>query len=785
MPDYIDRPNRIKGTCFQCGTRVEANAGRLAKQGAQWLVCCTRDFAARPGAQAAATQPSSNAPDIGGDLGADGQVIWKLQRQLGDRFQAYLATKRTIGLRAKQDAKGQWFDYCPVPQAGNVHQAFEKAGFKVVVSAKVAAAMQGALQQQRATEAATQTRLEHPKASGLFPFQRAGVQWLAQRANAVLGDEMGCGKTVQTLMAMPDRAPVILVVPSAVKLNWQREAAKWRPEYKTTVLSGRGSFRWPAPGEMVIVNYDILPKAPEWKGYGDMPALTGAWAGAPERIVLVADEAHMLKNYEAQRTKNFRLLKAIANNGGGNCWLLTGTPILNRPIELWGVFSSAGVAQEAFGSFDRFKRLFNARDGRYGIEWGDPEPEVPELMRRVQLRREKKDVLSDLPAKTRKRVYIAIEDVELKAADKKKLDKAAESIPVVPEEAVANLPELPSFEQFSSAMALLGAVKVQPTVEYLQQFIEEGVPVLVFGTHIEPLRLVQQAMEKQGKKWGLFLGDTGPEERQQIVDGFQQGRLDGICISVRAGGVGITLTRANHSVFMEMDVVPGLNVQAEDRIHRIGQTVPVTIHQMVLEHPLDKRVQDILSRKMELLAQTVEASTVLPTDALAMSENASALEAAVGSLVISELQAGTKARDVEGPVVQTVKYHDGKKDKVVVVPLQARPARTARELWAADGLVSLREMDEDRAALKNEMGFSISTGPMGHAMAALIQAGHGLTDVQWQAAIEICRIHKGQVGAPPQDKPLAPVQGVDPSLLTRVPRKDRGMLSGVFNRWKA
>lgn len=783
MPDYIDRPNRIKGTCFQCGTRVAEGAGRLAKQGSQWLVCCMRDFAARPGAQAA-VQPVTNAPDIGGDMGDDGQVIWKLQRQLGDRFQAYLATKRNIGLRAKQDANGKWFDYCPVPQAGNVHQAFEKAGFKVVVSPKLAAAMQGALQQQRATEAATQTRLEHPKASGLFPFQREGVKWLAQRPNAVLGDEMGCGKTVQTLMALPDSAPVILVVPSAVKLNWQREAAKWRPEYKTTVLSGRGSFRWPAPGEMVITNYDILPKAPEWKGYGDMPALTGALAGAPERIVLVADEAHMLKNYEAQRTKNFRLLKAIANNGGGNCWLLTGTPILNRPIELWGVFSSAGVAQEAFGNFERFKRLFNATQGDFGIEWGHPEPEVPELMRRVQLRREKKDVLSDLPSKTRKQVYIAIEDVELKATDKKKLDKAAESVPVVSEDAAAAVPPLPSFEEFSAAMAMLGQVKVEPTVAYLQQFIEEDVPVLVFGTHIEPLRQVQQAMLKQGKKWGLFLGDTSPEDRQQIVDDFQQGRLDGICISVRAGGVGITLTRANHSVFMEMDVVPGLNVQAEDRIHRIGQTVPVTIHQMILSHPLDMRIQRILARKMELLAATVEASTVLPTDELTISENASALEAAVGSLVVSDLQPGTKARDVNGPVVKTVKYTDTNgKEKVIVVPLQARPARTAREQWAAEGILALREMDDDKASEENGMGFSKATTWAGHALAALIQSGNGLTDVQWEGAIEICRIHKGQVGSPPAEK-AAPV-GVASVQLARAPQQGRGMLSGILNGGRA
>lgn len=735
--------NRFPGRCVTCGVRVAAGAGAY-ERGALY---CTQHAPAPP--------PAVTGPqDVYGDLAADGNTIEFVQRgrMSGDLFNRYLSVKKETGVRSIERAPRQWVDLIAIPNVGRTWKAWTDAGITVTFSPRAAAAIQGAAAQQKSDDNAAQVRLSHPKAAGLFPFQRVGVQWLATRQGAILADEMGCGKTVQTLMAIGDNRPVLLVVPASLKLNWQKEAQKWRPEYRTTILSGRGSFRWPAAGEIVIVNYDILPPIPHWRGYGDLPALTGLLANPPARLTLIADEAHSVKNAKAQRTERFRFIGEVARVNGGQVWLLTGTPLLNRPPELWAVFQSGGVAREAFGSFPRFAELFNATQTGYGgaWEWGSPRPEVPELMRRVMLRREKKDVLADLPAKTVQRVPVA---VEVGVRDRALFDRAQAEMEkrlAVSKETAKDVPAIPLFEEFSRALAKLAEVKTAPTIEYIEQFIEEDVPFLVFSSHIPPLHKIKAEIEKADKKCGIIIGDTPNDERQQTVEDFQSGKLDAIVISIRAGGVGLTLTRASHSVFLDLEVVPALNVQAEDRIHRIGQTLPVTIHQMVLEHPLDIRIHDILQQKMDLFAETVGASTLLPTEEAPPNEQGSALIEAAAGLQIGE-PTKPPLPPPEMKKVKTVNYSQGGRVRLVVVPEQARPAQTRREEWAAEAISTLTVLDPDRALEKNESGWSAADGSTGHAMDALIASGHGLTDAQWKEAIAMLAKYHRQVGrAPPE-----------------------------------
>lgn len=757
----FDGRNFGRGTCIKCGVRVgvgEGYAGMIDRDKVLWCIL----HKPNPSAQ----QPeAAEAPGVYGDLSADGRMVEFTLKGHHPKvsFDRYLATNMAAGLRAIKRGT-QWFNTTSVPNVGRVWQAYKDAGFDVTFSPRAAAAVQGAAAQQAADDRATESRLNHPKASGLFPFQRVGVQWLSSRTGAILADEMGCGKTVQTLMALGDKRPVLLVVPASLKLNWMKEANKWRPEYRVTVLSGRNSFRYPAPGEIVIVNYDILPTTPAWKGYGELPALEGALANPPDRLTIIADEAHSVKTPDTQRTKRFRFLGEIARTRGGQVWLLTGTPLLNRPIELWNVFSSGGVAKEAFGSFDNFKRLFNAMDGRYGIEWGRPEPEVPEFIRRVQLRREKKDVLADLPAKTRKQVTVSVEKVG--ARDTAMLDRVlakmeaeiakAPTGPTVSAEEAKKVPAFPMFAEFSTALDKLAKLKTEACVEYIDAFIEEDVPFLVFGAHIQPLRDVQAAIEKAGKKCGIIIGDVSPEDRQKVVEDFQAGRLDAVCVGIRAGGVGLTLTRAADSVFIDMEVVPALNVQAEDRIHRIGQQHPVTIHQLILDHPLDHRIHQILAEKTELFQASVGASTLLPTEEAPANEQGSALIAAAAGLIIGEPPSGQRPEQPQPgrPTVRRVEYemadNEGtRRKRVVQVPELARPAKNAREEWAARAVVSLTEMDSDYASEENGMGWAKGDSYMGHAMAALIGAGYGLSDAQWEAALGMLGKYWRQVGRAP------------------------------------
>lgn len=761
MTDRVLSRNEYSTRCVDCGGIVPIGQGYYGKRDAANAVWCAIH---KPADEVARGEVTGSA-DIYLDLSADDATVEiKLRgRHPSEAFRTYLDLKRSSGVRSTRDFDGNWRDSTTVPNIGRVWKALSDAGFAVVASPRLATSMRGAAAQQQADDAAVQARLSHPRATGLFPFQRVGVQWLASRTGAVLADEMGCGKTIQALMALGEKRPVLLVVPASLKLNWSKEAAKWRPEYRVSVLAGRGSFRWPSPGEILITNYDILPAAPERAEFGRLPPLTGVFERPPANLTVLADEAHALKDAKALRTNRFRFIGDVARSVGGQVWLLTGTPLLNRPQELWGIFSSGGVAKEAFGSFDNFKRLFNAEQGRFGIEWGPPEPEVPEHLRRVQLRREKKDVLADLPVKMRKLVPVSTEG--LKARDttlfdsvlRKLEDHERSKVRKASADSTKAIGEgMPGFEDFSRSLTALALAKTDAAIDYVETFIAEDQPFLVFSAHIEPLKRIKASIEKAGKKCGIIIGEVASDERQRVVDDFQAGRLDCVCIGIRAGGVGLTLTRAAHSVFVDLEVVPALNVQAEDRIHRIGQTRPVTIHQLVLNHPLDEHIHHLISAKMGLFGATVGASSYMPNEQAPTDSRASALTQAAAQVAVA---APTAKAAIQKPKVTKVEYTlpAGHK-RAVAVARNAHPPISERELWAAEAIATLSGMDSDRAAMRNDVGWSAGDTSVGHMFNALIHAGVGLSDEQWITALEILRKYWRQVGKAPDletEKPAA------------------------------
>ena len=195
----------------------------------------------------------------------------------------------------------------------------------------------------------------------LFPYQKAGVEFLASRDKALLADEMGLGKTVQALVALPENAAALIVVPASVKLSWSREIAAWRPDLKVTCLKGRKSFRFPESGEAVVVNYDILPKAEQ---EGRQWAIKDL-ATPVEGTVLVADEAHKVKSAKARRTKSLKCVVDHVLAHKGKAWAMTGTPLLNRPPELWSVLGCFDLDVQAYRHYGNFKNIFGGTRGRY------------------------------------------------------------------------------------------------------------------------------------------------------------------------------------------------------------------------------------------------------------------------------------------------------------------------------------------------------------------------------------------------------------------------------------
>jgi len=446
------------------------------------------------------------------------------------------------------------------------------------------------------------------RGQSLYNFQKVGIDWLAPKTSALLADDMGLGKTVQTICALPANPRLLIVSPAVAKGTWRRELVKWgRDTLRMSILSGRGNFHWPEAGEVVIVNYDILPdvhltgcKDKQCKGC-DPTHLSNT----PKGVTLVGDELHLAKSSKAARAKKFRALAQSVRDNGGRTWGLTATPLLNKPPELWAIFQALGLAQVIFGSWKQFQQLFDAGHNGYGTVWGQAAPEVGERIKRGCLRRIKTEVLKDLPAKRVTTIPVDVDKATLKACDAL-LTKygGADNISTILESGSI------AFDEFSKVRAKLATAKIPALLELVESFEEAEEPLVVFSDHRAPIDTLG---EREG--WVTITGDTPPEERSQIESDFQGGKYKGVACTIKAGGVAITLTRAANSLFVDQNPTPALNSQAQDRIYRIGQERPVLIQVLTAAHPLDERINELLILKQTLIQGSVEEARERPADA--------------------------------------------------------------------------------------------------------------------------------------------------------------------------
>lgn len=462
----------------------------------------------------------------------------------------------------------------------------EDAGFAVLLAPELASTSSQVAEElsaERARVVAQMQRAEERiKDSGLapYPFQRDGILWLAARKAGLLGDEMGLGKTVQALLAIPEDEHAVVVCPSSLKGNWAQECLRWRPDLKPTVLKGKGSFRWPtSPRELVIINDDVLPDPEEQ----EIP---------PSNPLLIYDEAHRGKGGKRTlRGKRFLALRDAAFDAGGRVLLLTGTPLINKPKELKAVLDLAGLFKEAFGSWPKFNAAFP--EGRA------PRPEAAEGLRKVSLARLREDVLPDLPTKTWQEIEAPIGGEMERKLDAIAAELASKGFPIETLNRDA-LKEPVVFELISRIRAALATAKIPAMLEVVEQHEEEEQPLVVFSAHRAPIDLLGKR-----KGWATITGDTPAEERTEIVRRFQGGDLLGIAGTIRAMGVGVTLTHAHRCLFVDLDWTPAGNSQAEDRLCRIGQQSAVLITTLIARHEMDHRVTQILQEKKVIIDGSV------------------------------------------------------------------------------------------------------------------------------------------------------------------------------------
>ena len=668
-------------------------------------------------------------------------VLIKPGMYLGDKFNDFRTALKEGGATYEHATRS---NHAALVQVPVLIEKLTLAGFEPHLDTEIAErlraearAAQEALAGAKDRIKAVNTILEE-RGLKLFPFQVGGVQWLASRKSGILADEMGLGKSIQTAVAISPKAPVVTVCPASLKRSvWGKEIQKWRPDLAVSILAGRGSFYWPDASEMVVVNYDILPTG-EVKADDDL--FSKALAKPAKGTILIADEAHALKNRKANRTKAFKAMRDQVFEADGKVWLLTGTPLLNNPMELWNLLEICGCATEVFGHFGKFMKLFGGNKGMYGVKFeGTVSKDVPDALKKAILHRRREEVLPDLPTKIWNDIQVELDPEVAKIADEAieaaKL-KGIDFEMLADEVALTKLVGA-AFEQMSKARSALAKAKIPAMLEQVQVYEDSGEPVVVFSYHRDPIDIL-----KARPGWAVITGDTKDEERAQIVTDFQGGRLKGLGATIQAGGTGLTLTRAHQMIFVDLAWTPALNKQAEDRCCRIGQTRGVIVNRLVADHAIDQRVADLLLTKQKLIESSVEAAAVVDPK-LPEQKDLSALD----KVKLKKFGEQPAPAPYQPKTPDAPRYGPSHQQSLAPRP-GARGPQDPMEKWAMEHLPLVAAMDRDHARAQNGMGFSKMDSDFGHNMAAQAQKGTA-TDKQWFWIVKLARKYQKQIGPAP------------------------------------
>jgi SWI/SNF-related matrix-associated actin-dependent regulator 1 of chromatin subfamily A len=417
----------------------------------------------------------------------------------------------------------------------------------------------------------------------LAPFQWAGVRYALDGRRVFLADEQGLGKTVEALAALEtDGAyPAVVVCPASLKLNWERETAKWLPHRSVAVIHGRVAV--PPTAEITILNYEIVAAHRE------------ALARLRPRA-LVVDESHLCKNPQAKRTQAVRrLAEAIVPDGLRLA--LTGTPVLNHADELISQLRVLGRLED-FGSGARFKRQFRGQLSEERLHW--------HLRRRCFVRRLKSEVLPQLPAKRQVVVPVPLENErEYRLAEEDVIAWLREQ-PLDLRELNARVAAAMRAErlaQLTTLQRLAARGKLHAALAWIHDFLASGEPLVVFARHVE----VQMAVLERFPHALHLLGSDPIAERDAAVRAFQDPDGPPLIIgATRVASQGITLTRASNVAFLELEWTPAMHDQAEDRCHRIGQRDAVTAWYLLAADTIDETMARIIERKRGLIAAVTD-----------------------------------------------------------------------------------------------------------------------------------------------------------------------------------
>ena len=433
----------------------------------------------------------------------------------------------------------------------------------------------------------------------LYQHQEEGIKFLLSRNGSILADDMGLGKSIQSIIAALESGAkkILIVCPSSTKINWQREINVFCDD--TTIIEGK---KW-NEAKFTIINFDIL------KNFHGLIDKKSKNQGILNRELVEAgydlciiDEAHYLKNNDSIRGKI--MVELAVKHKIEKVWLLTGTPVANRPMDFFNLLKiiKSPIAENWKHYAVRYcdgKQFFRTlKNGQKKQIWlTDGASNLEELASKTKniiLRRLKTEVL-DMPDKVVTPMYQQLDKkgwgeydrlwdgyIQKRILEGKKTNEEQKS-----------LVELILLRQFIAAQA------IPYTIEMAENAIEMGRKVIIFTSFTEEIEILQHHFGKLGVKHN---GPMTSLQKQRSVDAFQENPKVKVFIgNIKSAGVGITLTEGTVVIFNSFDWVTGNNEQAEDRAFRIGQKNDVNVYYQLFDNTISTRMWDMLRNKKEII----------------------------------------------------------------------------------------------------------------------------------------------------------------------------------------
>ena len=438
----------------------------------------------------------------------------------------------------------------------------------------------------------------------LLNFQKEGLDFLLKSSgNALLADEMGLGKTVQTLSYVATEKqtfPMLVVAPLVTLNNWEREIEKFlkkksrngrivESQSPTVTLIRTGKSKALPKTDIYVINYELL-----FKRYDDLSQV-----GIK---TIVCDEVHNLRSKTTQKYKSVKKLAALSTVSYRIG--LSGTPIYNRGSEIWPIIDI--IKPGLLGSFKEFCEYFcyvNEKGKAIVLE-NKRASLRNELQKHVMLRRKKSDVLKELKDKVRYKEVIASDtDYYLE-----ELDKIWKKLEAEQKDADSAFSKSASYHRaIQSERQIAGVAKLPHVINFVKNIMEIEESVVVFCHHKVIHKLLHESLQEFSPV--SIIGGQSDSLRQDQIDKFQKGESKLMIAGLRAGNVGINLTRAKYVIFAELDWSPAIHRQAEDRLHRIGQKNTVFAYYLIGNGTLDDHVANILVDKSYEIDEIMDESS--------------------------------------------------------------------------------------------------------------------------------------------------------------------------------